>query len=178
MKEPQRIVIAHTNNTSHTYNILAFHLPICVTTLAPFILNILRASERAASLYTPVLYFLFSLQRVLPIESHGSGNRNLFQYLHIPLAAAAAAAMVVVLIWRLCFGRVDVISSWLLCFSARNGCEGVMQERKHRTVGTFHFAYNSVEERILCKRWDGRNSTCGIVRSKGSIYYTILGELS
>jgi hypothetical protein len=43
---------------------------------------------------------------------------------------------------------------------------------------SFYFAHKDVEERIPCKRWDGRNCACGIVRSKESTCYIILYELS
>jgi len=79
----------------------------------PFILNILRASERAASHYTPVLYFL-SLNLYYQ-QTRMIGQPSSFLHFHIPLAAAATAA---VLIWRLCFGRrgCHVV---LICVSLR-----------------------------------------------------------
>jgi hypothetical protein len=172
VKEAQRLDIAHTTNTEHTYILQAFHLPICVTTLPRFTLNILRACERAAGHYTHVLYFFSSMcitNRVAWI-----GQPSFFFCIFIyPWRLAVA-----VLIGACVPAGVDVISSWLVCFFARHGCDGVLKEQKHRTMRSLYFAHKDVEEGVPSKRWDGRNCTYGSVRSKGSTYYTILDELS
>jgi hypothetical protein len=99
-------------NSIYTLHTSAFHLPICVTTLTLSYLESF-ASERASSqsLY-PVLYFLFSLQRVSSTESNDRAT-ELFFCIYIPLAAAAKAA---VLTWRISFGRRGhhIVSFWLL----------------------------------------------------------------
>ena len=114
----------------------------------PFILNILRASERAASHYTPVLYFL-SLFNLYYQQTRMIGQPSSFSASsYTPGGGGDGGGVDLALVFR---------STWMsyrldLCFFARNGCDHVLQECRHRTMRSFYFVHKDVEERILCRR--------------------------